>query len=158
MATFNPSEIYQFAIKIEENGEKFYRTMVDKLENDKVIELFTHLAKEEVRHKVTFQKLLSGFEDYRPPESYQDEYFQYLQAYAENLVFNFEKFETDMVKVESLEDAFQYAIGKELDTIAYFREMKELVPVGEKDKIESILEEERRHVVLLTEMKKEVLN
>jgi len=158
MATFNPSEIYQFAIKIEENGETFYNTMAAKLENDKVIELFKHLAKEEVGHKATFKKLLAEFEDYKPAESYQNEYFSYLQAYAENLVFHFDRFAKDMSKVDTIEDAFQFAIGKELDTIAYFREMKELVPEGEKEKIEAILDEERKHVVLLTEKKKEILD
>ena len=158
MATFNPSEIYQFAIKIEENGENFYNSMATKLDNDKVIDLFKYLAKEEVGHKATFTKLLANFQDYQPSESYQDEYFQYLQAYAENLVFNFGKFDSEMAKVDTIEDAFQFAIGKELDTIAYFREMKELVPEGEKEKIEAILEEERKHVVLLTEKKKEILD
>lgn len=75
MATFNPSEIYQFAIRIEENGEKFYNQMTDKFDNEKVKDLFSLLAKEEVGHKVIFTKLLSIFEDYDPPESYQDEYF-----------------------------------------------------------------------------------
>jgi rubrerythrin len=158
MATFNPSEIYQFAIKIEENGEKFYLSMVEKMEDEKVIDLFTQLAKEEVKHKAIFTKLLSGFEDYQPPESYQNEYFQYLKAYADNLVFNFDRFDSDIAKITTTEDAFQFAIGKELDTIAYFREMKELVPVGEKEKIEAIINEERKHVVLLTELKNEVLN
>ncbi len=158
MATFNPSEIYQFAIKIEENGEKFYLSMVDKLDNEKVIKLFKRLAGEEVKHKATFKKLLSSFEDYEPPESFQDEYFQYLQAYADNLVFNFNKFDRTIEKIDTIEDAFQFAIEKELDTIAYFREMKELVPEGEKTKIETIIDEERKHVVLLTELKQEVLN
>ena len=30
---FNASEVLQFAIKIEENGEKFYRQMADKINN-----------------------------------------------------------------------------------------------------------------------------
>ena len=28
---FDPSEIFQLAIRIEENGEKFYRQMSDKM-------------------------------------------------------------------------------------------------------------------------------
>eukprot|EP01156_Anaeramoeba_ignava_P010625 Anaeramoba_ignava/a480310_625.p4 GENE.a480310_625~~a480310_625.p4 ORF type:complete len:159 (+),score=41.68 a480310_625:3548-4024(+) len=158
MATFNPSEIYQFAIRIEENGEKLYTQMANKFDNEKVKDLFSLLAKEEVGHKAIFKKLLSGFEDYSPPESYQDEYFQYLKAYADNLVFNFNSFDDDVAKIETLADAFYFAIKKEIDTIAYFREMRELVPTGEKDKIEEIIAEERKHVVFLTELKNDLLD
>jgi len=156
MATFNPSEIYQFAIRIEENGEKFYTDMAVKFDNPKVKDLFTLLAREEVGHKEIFKKLLSEFEDYKPPESYQDEYFQYLKAYADNLVFNFNSFDEDVAKIKTLGEAFHFAIKKEIDTIAYFREMRELVPEGEKDKIEEIIGEERKHVVFLTELKNEI--
>lgn len=158
MATFNPSEIYQFAIRIEENGEQFYTQMAEKYDNEKVQELFSLLAREEVGHKMVFSKILSGFEDYNPPESYTDEYFQYLKAYSDKLVFDFDNFDGEVAKINTIEEAFHFAIKKEIDTIAYFREMKNLVPEGEKDKIEDIIAEERKHVVFLTELKNELQN
>ncbi|MBU4445175.1 MAG: ferritin family protein [Candidatus Marinimicrobia bacterium] len=154
MSTFNSSEIYQFAIKIEENGEKFYRQMVTKLPDKKVKELFTFLADEEVQHKATFSAMLSKFEDYKPAESYPGEYFAYLKAYADNLVFGFGKFDEDIANIENAETALQFAIGKELDTIMYFQEMKNLVPESERKRINAIIEEERRHVVKLSELKR----
>ena len=154
MSTFNSSEIYQFAIKIEENGEKFYRQMVTKLPDKKVKELFTFLADEEVQHKATFSAMLSKFEDYKPAESYPGEYFAYLKAYADNLVFGFGKFDKDIANIENAESALQFAIGKELDTIMYFQEMKNLVPESERKRINAIIEEERRHVVKLSELKR----
>ena len=154
MSTFNSSEIYQFAIKIEENGEKFYRQMVTKLPDKKVKELFTFLADEEVQHKATFSTMLSKFEDYKPVESYPGEYFAYLKAYADNLVFGFGKFDEDIANIENAESALQFAIGKELDTIMYFQEMKNLVPESERKRINAIIEEERRHVVKLSELKR----
>lgn len=36
--------------------------------------------------------------------------------------------------------------------------MRELVPTGEKDKIEEIIAEERKHVVFLTELKNELID
>jgi len=154
MAMFNSSEIYQFAIKIEENGEKFYRQMVAKLPDTKVKELFTFLADEEVQHKATFSAMLSKFEDYKPAESYPGEYFAYLKAYADNLVFGFKQFDADIASIENAESAIQFAIGKELDTIMYFQEMKNLVPESERKRINAIIEEERRHVVKLSELKR----
>ncbi|MCK4716785.1 MAG: ferritin family protein [Candidatus Marinimicrobia bacterium] len=154
MSVFNSSEICQFAIKIEENGEKFYRQMATKLPDKNVKELFTFLADEEVQHKATFSAMLSKFEDYKPAESYPGEYFAYLKAYADNLVFGFEKFDKDIANIENAESAIQFAIGKELDTIMYFQEMKNLVPESETKRINAIIEEERRHVVKLSELKR----
>ena len=154
MSVFNSSEIYQFAIKIEENGEKFYRQMAIKLPDKKVKELFAFLADEEVKHRATFSAMLSKFEDYKPAESYPGEYFAYLKAYADNLVFGFGKFDEDIADIENAESALQFAIGKELDTIMYFQEMKNLVPESERKRINAIIEEERRHVVKLSELKR----
>jgi rubrerythrin len=158
MSVFNSSEVYQFAIKIEENGEKFYRQMAAKLPDKKVKELFTFLADEEVQHKATFSAMLSKFEDYKPAESYPGEYFAYLKAYADNLVFGFGKFDGDIAGIENAESALQFAIGKELDTIMYFQEMKNLVPESETKRINAIIEEERRHVVKLSEFKRSLNN
>lgn len=154
MSMFNSSEIYQFAIKIEENGEKFYRQMTEKLDDSKVKELFTFLANEEVDHKRTFEKMLSKFEDYTPVESYPGEYFAYLKAYADNLVFGFSKFDDDISKIGDAVSAVQFAIGKELDTIMYFQEMKNIVPKSELNRINAIINEERKHVVKLSEIKR----
>ncbi len=156
MSIFNSSEIYQFAIKIEENGEKFYRQMTEKLYDPKIKELFTFLANEEVNHKKTFEKMLSKFEDYKPVESYPGEYFAYLKAYADNLVFGFNKFDDDISKIEDAESAVQFAIGKELDTIMYFQEMKNIVPKSELNRIKAIINEERKHVVKLSTIKRNI--
>ncbi len=51
MNIFDVTEIYQFAVQIEENGEKFYRAMVEKFDDPKVKKLFGFLAVEEVRHE-----------------------------------------------------------------------------------------------------------
>jgi len=156
MSSFSPSEIYQFAVKIEENGEKFYRTMADKLNNPQIKELFTFLADEEVEHKAIFKNMLAKFETYDPPESYPGEYFDYLEAYAENLVFTFKKFDGDILEINDIETALRFAIEKELDTIQYFQEMQNLVHESEMKKIEAIIEEERRHVVKLFKMQREL--
>ena len=51
MSVFEPSEVFQFAIRIEEGGEKFYREMAEKLNNAEVKTLFSALADEEIKHR-----------------------------------------------------------------------------------------------------------
>ncbi|HMA63011.1 MAG TPA: ferritin family protein [bacterium] len=156
MAMFKPDEIYQFALKIEENGEKFYRKVSARLANQDLKDLFEFLADEEVKHKETFQAMLADIQDYKPSESYPGEYFKYLKAYADNLIFSMEKLEDDINKIEEALPAVDYAIKKELDTIAYYREMQTTVPESEVSKIEKIIAEERKHVVKLSELKEKL--
>ncbi|MCF7886291.1 MAG: ferritin family protein [Candidatus Marinimicrobia bacterium] len=150
---FKPSEVYQFAVKIEENGEHFYRKIVEKMEDEEVKELFQFLADEEVKHQEIFEKMLEKIEDYNPPESYPGEYFNYLRSYAENLIFSIETLEQELADIDSSLSAINYGIKKELNTISYYNEIKNMVPDSEVNKIESIIAEERKHVVKLSEIK-----
>ena len=153
---FNASEIYQFAIRIEENGEKFYRQMVKKLDEPKVKELFTLLADDEVVHKKTFKEMLSQIENYEPPESYPGEYFEYLRAYVDNVLFSINKFDEDVEKIHNALEAIQFAIDKELDSVLYYQEMRNVVLDHQKELIKNIIEEERQHVVKLSEIKRKM--
>ena len=74
MDLYDVSEILQVAIKIEENGQRFYTAMRDKLPGEQTKSIFDFLAKEE-KHRETFQLLLDQVEEYEPFESYPDEYF-----------------------------------------------------------------------------------
>jgi rubrerythrin len=85
--SFNASEILQFAIKIEENGEEFYRLMAEKLKKKELKDVFNYLADEEVKHRKIFETMASRVQHYEPPESYPGEYFAYLNAYADEYVF-----------------------------------------------------------------------
>ncbi|MBN2017248.1 MAG: ferritin family protein [Candidatus Cloacimonetes bacterium] len=156
MNIFDVTEIYQFAVQIEENGEKFYRAMVEKFDDPKVKELFDFLAIEEVRHEKVFKEMLAKIEDYNPQESYPGEYFDYLHAYADNLVFTIDKIDEGIESVNTVDEALQFAIGKELDTILYYHEMRNVVPKHQQKLVDDIIDEERKHVVQLTEMKRQL--
>ena len=156
MNIFDVTEIYQFAVQIEENGEKFYRAMVEKFDDQKVKELFGFLAEEEVRHEKVFKEMLANIEEYNPQESYPGEYFDYLHAYADNLVFTLDKIDDGINSVTTVDEALQFAIGKELDTILYYHEMRNVVPEHQQKLVDDIINEERKHVVKLTEMKRQL--
>jgi rubrerythrin len=156
MSIFEPSEIFQFAIRIEEGGEKFYREMAKKLNDAAVKTLFSALADEEVKHKRTYEAMVSKIEDYEPFESYPGEYFSYLRAYADNIVFTPEKMEEEISKITDASSALKFAINRELDSILYYQEVKKLVPQNQRDSIDKIIDEERRHFVKLTKCNDDV--
>ncbi|NTV54078.1 MAG: hypothetical protein HGA73_01335, partial [Syntrophaceae bacterium] len=50
--------------------------------------------------------------------------------------------------------ALDFAIGRELDSVLYYSEMKKYVTPSAQDLLEQVIEEERKHVVILTNIKK----
>ncbi len=150
---FDPSEVFQLAIRIEENGEKFYRSMADKLQDPEVKKLFAFLADEEVVHKNFYKDILSKIDTFEPYESYPGEYFSYLRAYANNIIFSEKNFEVKLEEISDALSAIDFAIKAELDSILYYQEIKKLVPGKKHAQIDEIIEEERRHFVKLTDIK-----
>jgi len=154
MGIFDPSEIFQFAIRIEENGEKFYREMAKKLEDKTVKQLFSVLADEEVKHRKTYQEMVTKIEKYEPFESFPGEYFEYLRAYADNLIFSADMMKKEMDRINDPSAALAFAMQRELDSILYYTEAKKLVAQNYRQMIDQIIEEERKHYVKLTGCKK----
>jgi rubrerythrin len=156
MATgFNASEIFEIAIQIEKHGEQFYQHAATLCDDPKIKEMFEFLGKEEVAHRKTIDGLLSKIDHYEPPEKYPGEYCQYLTAYSENLVFSDEEFEKQMKGIGTVADALEFAIEKELQSILYYLEMRNLVPQGpQRDEIDKLVDEERRHYLKLNEVKR----
>jgi len=153
MDILKASEVFEIAIKIEENGEAFYRKTANK--GDKQFkQIFEWLADEEVKHKATFEKMLSKVEDYKPAESYPGEYFAYMRSYADRLIFTPDKLEKEISKIADKNDAIEFAIQREIESILYYIEVKSLVPEGQRGEIDKIINEERRHYLKLVDLKK----
>ncbi len=156
MSLFEPSEVFQFAIRIEENGEKFYRQMVQKFEDPKIKELFSYLVDEEIKHKKIYEEMVSKIEKYEPFETFPGEYFAYLRAYADKIIFTQKEFDEEIAKIKDINAALDYAINAELNSILYYQEVKNLVSENQRSTIDKIIEEERRHFVKLSEIKRTI--
>jgi len=146
------SEVLQFAIKIEENGWAFYKKFADATDNEKIRELFILLADDEIEHEKTFRAMLPEIEKYEPQEIYPEEYFSYLKAYANNIVFK-KGIEEELEGKMETASVLDFAIRMELDSIAYYQETKNFVPEKQKNIIDKIIEEERKHFLKLSNFK-----
>lgn len=155
MLKFDVSEIFQFAIGIEENGEKFYRHAAKMTESKDTEELFNYLADKEIEHKKTFENLLSKIKRYESPESYPDEYFAYLRSYVDNIIFTKEVLDTKLSEIKESSSAIKFGIQQELDSILYYHEIKRLVPENQHNLIDEIIDEERSHYLKLSHLLKD---
>jgi rubrerythrin len=158
MGVFAASDIVEVAIRIEENGYNFYKYAEKIARQEEAKKLFSQLADAEAGHKKIFEGLLSKIEKYTPPETYTGEYGDYIRSYVDNnLVFTKEVMDQELAKVTDTVAAFDFAIRRELDSILYYHEIKNLVPSAQHETIERIIAEERKHFASLTEMKKRFL-
>jgi rubrerythrin len=73
-----------------------------------------------------------------------------------NLIFTKEIMDQQLAKVKDTSAALDFAIQRELDSILYYHEIEKLVPAGQHEAIEKIIEEERKHFLSLTAMKKSI--
>jgi rubrerythrin len=152
----NASEVLKVAIRIEENGEVFYRKMIEKLKSKQIEDAFIYLADEDGKHKRIFEDMLSKEADnYKPFESYSGEYMAYLRAYADEHIFSKEKTGQLLAKkIKTTTEAVKFAIGIELDSIHYYNEVRKFVPERQRNIIDKIIEEERSHYLKLLGVQK----
>ena len=155
METFEAGDVFEVALQIEKHGERFYRHAVNLTDDPKMKEVFSFAADEEAKHRKLFEAMAAKVEkDYKPPESYPGEYCNYVRAYADNLVFPEEKMEAQFSAIRNMEDAVEFAIQKEIESILYYLEMKNFVPASQHEEVDRIIEEERKHYLNLSDLKR----
>jgi rubrerythrin len=153
MSSYQGSDIIQFAIRMEENGEKFYNYAASIAKDPKVFGIFTKIASEEIKHRKLFADMFSKIDTIMPKESYLGEYMAYLQSSIDGKVFSTTATK-EMAEIKDVIAALDFAIGRELDSVLYYSEMKKYVTASAQDLLEQVIEEERKHVVILANIKK----
>ena len=156
MALLSASEVFQFAVKIEENGFAFYNTYAATLPSGTSKEMFTFLADEERKHIKVFSEMLGKLDDFKQTVNYPDEYFAYLHSYADNLIFKHGELEQEIKAIKDEKSAVEFGIRRELDSILYYQEIKSFVPEKDSHLIEQVIAEERKHFTRLSQLKKEL--
>ena len=156
MALLSASEVFQFAVKIEENGFAFYNTYAGSLPSGKSKEMFTFLADEERKHIKVFSEMLGKLDDFKQTVNYPDEYFAYLHSYADNLIFKKGELEQEIKAIKDEKEGIEFGIRRELDSILYYQEIKSFVPEKDSQLIEKVITEERKHFTRLSQLKKEL--
>ena len=151
---FRAGEIVGFAVRIEEIGEEFYRTLAASVGNTDVKAAFDLLASEEREHIRIFKRLLDTVEKYEPPfESHSGEYEQYVKAFVQQNIFTKERIgEFKAKKASSEVEALEIGIDVEKDSIIFYNEMRNWVHESEH----GVIEEEKRHLTKLVDIKGKV--
>ncbi len=154
---FSPKEILDIAIRIEENGYAFYQQAARKCGSQEVELFFTYLADEEANHKEVFSDLLSEFDEAATSwENHPGEHLEYLNAFADHLVFGKDAKNFDFSDEHGTEQVLQFAMRRETESILFYQEIKAYLPQTKHPIVDAIIAEERRHFTKLANLKKSI--
>jgi len=151
MERFSIREVIEQAVQTEKLGYQFYASMAEKFREDKgLTKLFSTLADKELKHEKTFLELKELVGD-SEPQGWEDA-SQYMRAIVESEFFlGKNKSLPSMDHIKSVEDAINFAIGFEKETLLYFYGIMDAVK--EKEIVEEIINEERSHIRWLSAFK-----
>ncbi|OGP14181.1 MAG: hypothetical protein A2054_09370 [Deltaproteobacteria bacterium GWA2_55_10] len=150
---FTGKEILDMAVRIEENGMRFYADAAKGAKSKDLRELFKALSEDEGTHIKMFldlKKLLvdNTTEGFDP---YLDEAQSYLRTMADAEVFtNPEAGKETARALKSEEEAIKLAIGMEKDSLLFYYELERMIREKDRKLVESIIEQEKDHVKRLT--------
>ena len=116
------------------------------------------LEGQEEKHIGSFSSLLGVIEDYQPAEAYPPEYFTYFKMLSQEHVFT--KADTGVAVARSVKndvDAVEAAIRFEKDSILFYYEIKNFVPIGSQPVVDELIAQEQEHYTKLMLFKNELL-
>ena len=147
---FSASEILDLAVRIEENGERFYRQALEKITEPSLMVMLRSVADDEVRHREWFLNLKKRGELQK-----EDRLFKVISGALLQDAVDDHGFSLDTVDFSTIPDEkslLEVAIGFEQDSIAFYEILGGFVENGDTLKhLVSIIEEEKRHIDLLEE-------
>ncbi len=145
---FNADEVFEIAEEIEKNGVEFYQKAAASVSDPRHKQLLLNLSDMEMSHHKIFADMRASLaQEEKKPTVFDplNESALYIKSLADMRIF-FEK----QIDLSSMESILISALSAEKDSIVFYLGMKDVVPqwLG-KDKIDHIINEEKKHIQLL---------
>ena len=153
---FSHEQIIQFAASIEQRGVQLYTAAAGKVNQEAARNILLHLAEQEKKHEATFRRLYMDITENRKavPQAIDDEAAGYISALVSAEVFP-AKDDAFLKGIETLSDCLAAGIKTEKNSILFYQE---LISFGwdadSKQTLNSILQEEKKHLVQLKDLEK----
>lgn len=153
MTLLTGDELIEIAIRLEERGEVFYTVAAQKATSDSVRALFEDLAEQEQHHRRAFQQMGRNVVELALSAEQWDQFRAYALALLQQSLFDRPEGALGRV-AENMDvgEALQVALEFEKETLLFFYEMREAVRGSGQRVVESIVQEEKRHIQRLAGM------
>ena len=134
--------IFDYAIQMEQDGEKYYRELADKTSDKGLKNIFNMLADDEVKHREILQKIKEK-EDTSMAETE-------ILSNSKNIFIEMQDQHKDLTTTQEEIDLYREAKEIEQKSVDFYNEKAAEVDVPEqKEILEKIADEEKRHYHLL---------
>ncbi len=154
---FTGKEILDMAVRIEENGLKFYTDAAKASTSSAIKELFSVLAEEEGHHIKAFldlKRALAGGSATEAFEPYGEEATLYLKSLADTEVFTApEEGGKLAAQMHDEIEVVEVAMGMEKDSLLFYYEMQKMIRERDKGVLASLIDQEKDHLRKLTELR-----
>jgi rubrerythrin len=144
---FTLAELFDLGIRIEKNGEKFYRDALKQAWSKPIADLLGRLADEEVKHVDFFVKRMDALKQKRENPFLDEMSTSMLKDIVGDQTFSLK--ETDVSTLRSADELVALAIEFEKDTILFYEMIGSFMTDDEaRRELKEVIEEEERHVRL----------
>jgi rubrerythrin len=147
---FSAQEVFDLAIKIEENGEAYYRQAVQAVGDSSIKELLQWLADEEARHRKYFLELKMAAKPGGEADWAELVSGAFLQSAVSDHAFSLD--DIDFFTIRDPGELLRIAIGFEEDSLAFYEILQTFVTEADIARhVREIMKEEKRHIELIEE-------
>lgn len=138
-------EIFEMAMKIEQEGEKQYRDIAAQCSDKGLRNIFNTLADNEVAHYNTFKQMAEGGDSSLPDTGLTKVMGTLFKEMKENALAFSDK--------TPLEMAYKQALEGERKAVIFYNEMLDKATSdAQREVIQQIIDEEENHVTLMRNM------
>ncbi|MDD4858590.1 MAG: ferritin family protein [Dehalococcoidales bacterium] len=139
-------EFLEVAIEVERNGRAFYERVAGKTKSKEGRNVLLLLAGREKEHESNFQHILGHLGGYAASE-YTRQRGDFIRDLAGSVIFISEK-AMGLLNNKTLTDieAVEAGIGMEKDSILFYSEIIGLLPKADRDIVDIIIGEEKKHL------------
>lgn len=159
MNIFNAAEIIDIGIEKEKKRRDFYALVAETYQDKDMKDLFTKLKNWEEAHIKKFTEIRNtANQDLSATESFAGEFKIYMDSLVDNMLYKDISPKIFNDKVKSPLSAIQYGIMFEKDAILFFLELLPYMDAHNKEAVESLINEEKQHLIYLNELKQKIKN
>jgi len=140
-------------IEKEKMRRDFYGLAAEKFKDKEMSSLFSRLHGWEDEHIKKFSEIRDGAKEIEITESYQGEFGAYIRSMVDDMLYSEVSPESFSKNVKTPLEAIRYGIGFEKDAILFFGELMQYMPAHNKEQVEKLVNEEKQHIIYLSELK-----
>jgi len=157
--TYNVLEVLRTAINMEENGHEYYLEAAVKAEGANAKEIFLRLAGEEKKHIELFTDLYKRLSETTTVDGdylFDETVSAYFKYFVDEALFKNEEL-GKIINLDAPKEVLFEGINAEKNSILFYSEMLKAPNTAEAANIlNMIIDEEKKHIIQLTDMIKEL--